>query len=58
MAREGYIKGNYATAAAPSVKGQLGSTHYWGRDAGQQAEKGSAKPLSDTHFKGILSKNA
>lgn len=58
MAREGYIKGNYATAAAPSEKGQMGSAHYLSRDAGQQAEKGSGKHLSDTHFQGILSKNA
>lgn len=57
MAREGYIKGNYTRAAAPSEKGQMGHTHYLSRDAGQQAEKSSGKHLSKTHFESILSKN-
>lgn len=34
-----YITVNYATAAAPSTKGQLESTHYRGHNEGQQAEK-------------------
>lgn len=46
---------NYAIAAAPSAKGQLASAHYRDWDAGQQT--GEKKGLSDTCFKGILSKN-
>lgn len=47
---------NYATVAAPSAKGQLASAHHRGWHAGQQAGE-KKKGLSDTCFKGILSKN-
>lgn len=39
MARRGYIKGKCATAVAPSEKGQLGITNYWGRDAGSRQKR-------------------